>query len=163
MIKQTVPVTERALFQRINRKLSHDDQKLCVARHYGEATRTRTSGVTTLWILTGIWEINTHVDLEDLSRECCVMLDWETGDRGTVAMALFQPTYTDKKTGEKKTARFWWIDFSTGDKRVRESVQTTKKTIAEKQGPAHGSKDDKGTICLRQFTDMTPVPRALLL
>ena len=45
-------------------------------------------------------------------------------------MALFQPTYTDKKTGTKKTARFWWIDFSIGDKRVRESAKTTKKTIA---------------------------------
>lgn len=45
-------------------------------------------------------------------------------------MALFQPTYTDTKTGEKKTARFWWIDFSIGDKRVRESAKTTKKTIA---------------------------------
>jgi site-specific recombinase XerD len=45
-------------------------------------------------------------------------------------MALFQPTYTDKKTGEKKTAKFWWIDFSIGDKRVRESAKTTKKTIA---------------------------------
>jgi integrase len=45
-------------------------------------------------------------------------------------VALFQPTYTDKKTGEKKTARFWWIDFSIGDKRVRESAKTAKKTIA---------------------------------
>ena len=45
-------------------------------------------------------------------------------------MALFQPTYTDKKTGKKKTSQFWWVDFTIGDKRVRESAETTRKTIA---------------------------------
>jgi len=45
-------------------------------------------------------------------------------------MALFQPTYTDKKTGSKKTSKFWWIDFTIGDRRIRESAETTRKTIA---------------------------------
>jgi hypothetical protein len=45
-------------------------------------------------------------------------------------MALFQPTYTNKKTGEKKTSLYWWIDFTIGDKRIRESAETTRKTIA---------------------------------
>jgi integrase len=45
-------------------------------------------------------------------------------------MALFQPTYTDKKSGEKKTSPYWWIDFTIGDKRIRESTETTRKTIA---------------------------------
>jgi hypothetical protein len=47
-------------------------------------------------------------------------------------MALFQSTYADKKTGEKKTAKFWWIDFSIGDKRVRESAKKAKKKPAAK-------------------------------
>jgi integrase len=45
-------------------------------------------------------------------------------------MALFQPTYTDKKSGEKKSSSYWWIDFTIGDKRIRESAETTRKTIA---------------------------------
>ena len=45
-------------------------------------------------------------------------------------MALFQPTYTDKKSGAKKTSPYWWIDFTIGDKRIRESTETTRKTIA---------------------------------
>jgi hypothetical protein len=45
-------------------------------------------------------------------------------------MALFQPTYTDKRSGEKKTSPYWWIDFTIGDKRIRESTETTRKTIA---------------------------------
>lgn len=45
-------------------------------------------------------------------------------------MALFRPVYTDKKTGEKKESKFWWIDFTIGDKRVRESAETTRKSIA---------------------------------
>lgn len=45
-------------------------------------------------------------------------------------MALFRPTYTDTKTGKRKTSSFWWIDFTIGDKRIRESAQTARKTIA---------------------------------
>jgi hypothetical protein len=45
-------------------------------------------------------------------------------------MPLFRPTYTDKKTGEKKASHYWWVDFTIGDKRIRESTETTRKTIA---------------------------------
>lgn len=45
-------------------------------------------------------------------------------------MAVYKPTYKDPKTGEKKEAAYWWIDFTIGDKRVRESAETTRKTIA---------------------------------
>jgi integrase len=45
-------------------------------------------------------------------------------------MSLFQPTYLDKKTGKQKTSRFWWIDFTIGNKRIRKSAETTRKTIA---------------------------------
>jgi integrase len=45
-------------------------------------------------------------------------------------MALFQPTYMDKDSGKKKASAYWWIDFTIGDKRIRESTETTRKTIA---------------------------------
>jgi hypothetical protein len=45
-------------------------------------------------------------------------------------MSLFQPTYMDQKSGKKKTSRYWWIDFTIGDKRIRESTETTRITIA---------------------------------
>ncbi|MEO8593768.1 MAG: tyrosine-type recombinase/integrase [Candidatus Solibacter sp.] len=45
-------------------------------------------------------------------------------------MSLYRRSYIDKKTGEQKEAAFWWIDFTIGDKRVRESAQTTRKSIA---------------------------------
>ena len=45
-------------------------------------------------------------------------------------MSLFQPTYKDPKTGKQKTAKFWWVDFTIGGKRVRESAETTRKTVA---------------------------------
>jgi integrase len=45
-------------------------------------------------------------------------------------MSVYQPTYRDTKTGETKKSPFWWIDFTIGDKRVRQSAETTRKTIA---------------------------------
>ena len=45
-------------------------------------------------------------------------------------MSLFQPTYNDKKTGERKTSDVWWCEFSFAGKRYRESTKTTRKTLA---------------------------------
>src|SRR5450759_1897416 len=45
-------------------------------------------------------------------------------------MALFQPTYPHRKNRAKKASPYWWIDFTIGDKRIRESTETTRKTIA---------------------------------
>lgn len=45
-------------------------------------------------------------------------------------MAIFRPTYTDKKTGEQKQSAVWWYEFVFAGKRVRESAKTTRKTIA---------------------------------
>lgn len=45
-------------------------------------------------------------------------------------MSVYRPTYTDPKTGESKTASTWWVDFTIAKKRVRESTNTTRKTIA---------------------------------
>jgi integrase len=46
-------------------------------------------------------------------------------------MAIFQPKYTDKKTGETKTSAVWWYEFVYASKRYRESAKTTRKTLAE--------------------------------
>jgi integrase len=43
---------------------------------------------------------------------------------------IYRPTYRDSKTGSQKTSEIWWIDFTIGNKRIRESAQTTRKTIA---------------------------------
>lgn len=45
-------------------------------------------------------------------------------------MALYQPKFRDAKTGEMKVSPFWWTDFTIGEKRVRKSTETTRKTIA---------------------------------
>jgi hypothetical protein len=45
-------------------------------------------------------------------------------------VALFQPSYTDKKTGKKKTSAVWWYKFTYAGKPVRESAKTTRKTVA---------------------------------
>jgi integrase len=45
-------------------------------------------------------------------------------------MALFQPTYTDKKTGKQKKSAVWWFKFIYAGKLIRESAQTTRKTVA---------------------------------
>lgn len=45
-------------------------------------------------------------------------------------MAVFQPTYKDPKTGETRHTKTWWYEFTYLGKRIRESANTTRKTIA---------------------------------
>ncbi len=45
-------------------------------------------------------------------------------------LSVYRPKYKDPKTDEMKVAAHWWIDFTIGNKRVRESSETTRKTIA---------------------------------
>jgi integrase len=45
-------------------------------------------------------------------------------------MSLFKPTYTDKKTGHQKKSSVWWFKFVYAGKPIRESAQTTRKTVA---------------------------------
>ena len=45
-------------------------------------------------------------------------------------MALFKPTYTDKKTGKQKESAVWWYKFNYAGKPIRESAKTTRKTVA---------------------------------
>lgn len=47
-------------------------------------------------------------------------------------MALFQPTYTDKKTGERIKSRVWWYEFTFAGKRYRGSTKQDRKTLAGK-------------------------------
>jgi hypothetical protein len=56
-------------------------------------------------------------------------------------MALFQPTYIDKKTGERKASEFWWVDFTIGGKRVRESAEPRGR-------PSHTNTRSGGTWSL---------------
>jgi hypothetical protein len=70
-----VPITERALIQRINRKLATDDKRLLVSkpssrwldttgRHYMVDVATNSN-------------VDYHVDVEALGRELKVLKDWE--------------------------------------------------------------------------------------
>lgn len=45
-------------------------------------------------------------------------------------MAVYQPTYSDPKTGRKKTQSVWWYSFTFAGRRIQESSKTTKKTLA---------------------------------
>jgi len=38
---------------------------------------------------------------------------------------VYRPTYRDKKAGEKKQQKVWWVQYSIGGKRERESTGTT--------------------------------------
>jgi integrase len=68
----------------------------------------------------------------------------------------FQPTYRDKKTGEKKTVATWWISYSVHGKRHKESadsinradaVRLLKKRIGEVQaGKAVGNVVERTTL-----------------
>jgi hypothetical protein len=72
--QQKVPVTERALIQRVNRKLWHDDEmvktsrgaraELDLGRHY--IVNWRINGLT-----------HRNIDLEDWGRELGVLRDYE--------------------------------------------------------------------------------------
>ncbi len=45
---------------------------------------------------------------------------------------VYQPTYVDKGTGERKAASTWWIQYSVRGRRFRESSGSRNRTEAEK-------------------------------
>jgi len=45
---------------------------------------------------------------------------------------VYQPTYLDKQTGQRKTAATWWIQYSVRGKRYRESSRSASRTDAVK-------------------------------
>lgn len=75
---------------------------------------------------------------------------------------VYQPVYLDKRTGERKTAATWWIQYSVRGKRFRESsgssnradaVKLLKRRIGEAgQGRVLGPQAEKTT--LKQLTQM---------
>jgi hypothetical protein len=76
MAKQRVPITEKALYQRINRKLRVDGEALKHSRADSRA-----------WLDLGDYftvdvrenfVTRHHVDLADLGRELGVLAEWET-------------------------------------------------------------------------------------
>ena len=46
-------------------------------------------------------------------------------------MAVYRPTYCDKKTGKPKEQRVWWYSFTFAGRRIQESSKSTRKTIAQ--------------------------------
>jgi hypothetical protein len=46
-------------------------------------------------------------------------------------MSVYQPTYRDSKTGEKKNSAQWWYNFVFDGERIREPAKTAKKTVAK--------------------------------
>jgi integrase len=45
---------------------------------------------------------------------------------------VYQPTYVDKRTGKRKTAATWWVQYSVRGKRYRESSGSANRTDAVK-------------------------------
>jgi integrase len=45
---------------------------------------------------------------------------------------VYQPTYIDKRTGERKTAATWWVQYSMRGKRYRESSGSSNRNVAIK-------------------------------
>jgi hypothetical protein len=74
MANKKVPITERALIQRINRKLANDDEAL-----------KKTRGIHATQGLGAYYKLNTnrnividhHVDPVELAKELNVLWDWE--------------------------------------------------------------------------------------
>jgi hypothetical protein len=69
-----VPVTLRALLQRINRKLGKEDERLVTAR--GEKARVELGDYYILNVNRN-WLVSQHVDPETLGRELGVLRAWE--------------------------------------------------------------------------------------
>ncbi len=45
-------------------------------------------------------------------------------------MSVYKPTYTDAKTGEKKSQKIWWYHFTYAGRHIQESSKSPRKTIA---------------------------------
>lgn len=71
---QKVPVTEKALYQRINRKLAADGEKLKRARGANVETALGEYFVVDIYRNA---VMHTHIDLEDYGRELDVLAEWE--------------------------------------------------------------------------------------
>jgi hypothetical protein len=75
MTKIKIPVTMRALIQRINRKLAADDEKIVAARN--ERVRMDYGDWYVVDTRTHRGANSTHVDPKALARELGVLKPWE--------------------------------------------------------------------------------------
>jgi hypothetical protein len=74
MAKRAVPVTERALIQRLNRKLQREDQELKTAR--GAHMQQDAGRFYVINRKHGRVEAK-HIDLEAMARKCGALQPWE--------------------------------------------------------------------------------------
>lgn len=72
--KQFVPVTTAALIARINRKLKHDDEKLCKSRSEGAA---HDLGEYFVIDASRNYVVTKGIELEEFGRELGVLRGWE--------------------------------------------------------------------------------------
>lgn len=73
-----IRITERALYQRVNRKLRHDGKQLRTARSEGVELDVGHYFIVDVWrnAIT-----NYNVDLEDLGRKLGVIQKWEEAEK----------------------------------------------------------------------------------
>ena len=79
-IRVRVPVTARALFQRINRKLAAHEQKLKRSRRiHGNEVIHFDPNVGEYYVVNVEqgWLVEKDVDIEDLGRKCGALANWE--------------------------------------------------------------------------------------
>ena len=62
-------------------------------------------------------------------------------------MALFKPTYTDKKTHELMESNVWWYEFIYAGKRIRESAKTTRPPSRAVRDPVHSGHEEPAVQC----------------
>ena len=65
-------------------------------------------------------------------------------------MALFRPTYTDKKSGETKTQKVWWYEFQWNGKRIRASTKVKNERTARNIEAAHRTRLAEGRMGIEQ-------------
>jgi integrase len=65
-------------------------------------------------------------------------------------VALFRPTYTDKKTGETKKQKVWWYEFAWNGERIRESTRVKNERTARNIEAAHRTRLAEGRMGIEQ-------------
>ena len=75
-----IQITERALFQRINRRLQQDGEKLCTART--EAVKQQLGRFYVVGTGQGAGLVRKDVDLEKLAQKLGVIQPWEQLAKG---------------------------------------------------------------------------------
>ena len=78
--KQKVGISERALIQRINRKLKSDNQKLCTQRYWRDGSNLYENSNLGRYYVIDVYRnyvVDHHVDIEDMGRKLGVFAPWE--------------------------------------------------------------------------------------